>query len=129
MAHPNEDLLRRGYEAFGTGDMDTLRELMSPDVVWHVGGRNQLSGDYKGMDEVLGLFGRFFELTGGNMSQEIHALFADDEHGVVLVKGRAQREGKTYEGNEVHVFHLSGGKAVEFWDHPQDQYASDEFWS
>ena len=27
MAHPNEDLLRTGFEAFGRGDMDALREL------------------------------------------------------------------------------------------------------
>jgi hypothetical protein len=27
MAHPNEDLVRRGYEAFNTGDVETLRQL------------------------------------------------------------------------------------------------------
>ena len=27
MAHPNEELVRRGYEAFAKGDMETLREL------------------------------------------------------------------------------------------------------
>ncbi len=27
MAHPNEELIRRGYDAFARGDMDTLREL------------------------------------------------------------------------------------------------------
>jgi ketosteroid isomerase-like protein len=30
MGHPNEDLIRRGYDAFSTGDMDTLRELYHP---------------------------------------------------------------------------------------------------
>ena len=30
MAHPNEDLVRRGYEAFTKGDMETLRELFDP---------------------------------------------------------------------------------------------------
>ena len=27
MGHPNEDLIRRGYDAFSSGDMQTLREL------------------------------------------------------------------------------------------------------
>ena len=31
MAHPNEDLVRRGYEAFATGDMATLNELFADD--------------------------------------------------------------------------------------------------
>jgi len=35
MAHPNEDLVRRGYDAFARGDMDTLRELFDPGIVWH----------------------------------------------------------------------------------------------
>ena len=33
MGHPNEDLIRRGYDAFSSGDMDTLRELFHPDIV------------------------------------------------------------------------------------------------
>jgi ketosteroid isomerase-like protein len=37
MAHPNEDLLRRGYQAFSTGDMDTVLSLMADDIAWHLG--------------------------------------------------------------------------------------------
>jgi uncharacterized protein len=46
MGHPNEDLIRRGYDAFSSGDMDTLRELFHPDIVWHAPGRSQLAGDH-----------------------------------------------------------------------------------
>jgi ketosteroid isomerase-like protein len=35
MGHPNEDLIRRSYDAFSRGDMDTLRELLHPDIIWH----------------------------------------------------------------------------------------------
>jgi hypothetical protein len=37
MAHPNEDLLRRGYEAFGAGDIDTVLGIFDHGIVWHVG--------------------------------------------------------------------------------------------
>ena len=63
MAHPNEELLRRGYEAFGKGDMDTIRELFDPNIVWHAPGRNPMSGDYRGVDEVLTQFGNAIVLT------------------------------------------------------------------
>lgn len=33
--HPNLDLLRCGYAAYGAGDMDTINELFHDDVVWH----------------------------------------------------------------------------------------------
>jgi ketosteroid isomerase-like protein len=42
MGHPNEDLIRQGYDAFSSGDMDTLGELFDPDIVWHAPGRSQL---------------------------------------------------------------------------------------
>jgi ketosteroid isomerase-like protein len=43
VGHPNEDLIRRGYDAFSRGDMDTLLELYHPDIVWHAPGRSQLA--------------------------------------------------------------------------------------
>ena len=46
LAHPNEDLVRRGYEAFATGDMATLNEFFADDVVWHAPGRNELAGTF-----------------------------------------------------------------------------------
>ena len=65
MAHPNEDLIRQGYEAFGKGDMDTIRKLFADDIVWHAPGRNPMSGDYRGVDDVLAFFGKTIELSGG----------------------------------------------------------------
>ena len=35
MAHPNEDLVREGFAAFGRGDMDALRkQFFTDDVRW-----------------------------------------------------------------------------------------------
>jgi len=129
MAHPNEDLVRRGYAAFGTGDFATLRELFADDLVWHVGGRSPLTGDYKGKDEVLGFFAQLAERAGGTFHLDIHDALANDEHVVALVAVTAEREGKTLNDNGAQVFHVQGGKVTESWFHPGDQYASDEFWS
>jgi len=124
--HPNVELVRRGYAAFGSGDMDTLKGLLAEDVVWHSGGHSPLSGDCKGLGETLGLFARFFEVTGGDMSQELHAVLADDEHAVVLLKQHIGRpDGRSYDGNDVHVFHIADGKVTEFWGLSGDEAASD----
>ena len=124
--HPNIALVRRGYAAFGSGDMDTLRALIAEDVVWHSGGHNPLSGDYQGLGATLGLFARFFEVTGGNLSQELHDVLANDEHAVVLLKQHLGRpDGRSYDGNDVHVFHIADGKVTEFWAYAGDEAASD----
>ena len=129
MAHPNEELARRGYEAFSSGDLDALNEMFSEDVRWHTPGRSQIAGDLQGRDAVYGQFAKIAELSGGTFSLSIHDVLANDEHAVVLVTATASREGKSFEDNQVHILHVSDGKVTEFWGHPGDQHKADEFWS
>jgi len=124
--HPNVARLKDGYAAFAKGDFAVLNDLFAEDLLWHEGGRNQLVGDYRGRDAVYGLFGKLMEVTEGSFHLDLHAAFADDEHGVVLVSTTASRGGRSVTTNDVHVFHLRDGKVVEFWDSSTDQYAIDE---
>jgi len=127
--HPNVDLLRKGYAAYSTGDMDTITELFAEDILWHVAGRSPISGDYKGRDAVFGFFGKLMELSNGTSKLEVHDILANDDHGVALVTGTGTRGDKSFRGQDVHTFHMRDGKVVEFWDSPLDQYEADEFWS
>jgi uncharacterized protein len=129
MGHPNEDLIRRGYDAFSRGDMQTLHDLFDPDVVWHAPGRGLLAGDHQGVDAVLGYFGRTMELTDGNFRVEVHDVVANDEHGVGLNSVHAERAGRTLEDNNTLVFHVRDGKVTEVWQYWSDQYAADELFS
>lgn len=128
MTHPNEDLLRSAYEAFGKGDIETVSGVLADDIVWHIPGKSSISGDRSGKDDVLRFFGELVERSGGTFRLEMHDILADDEHGVVLVQSKGERDGKTLDDHTVHVFHLRDGKATEFWGHAGDQYAVDDFW-
>jgi ketosteroid isomerase-like protein len=127
MGNPNEDLLRQGYDAFGRGDMEWLTEHFADDIVWHVPGQNPFAGDHRGKEAIFALFAKQMELTGGSLRLEIHDVLANDEHGVALATATATREGKSLEDRQAHVFHVRGGKVTEFWSHPGDQRAVDEF--
>jgi ketosteroid isomerase-like protein len=129
MAHPNEDLVRRGYAAFGQGDMQTLDELFTDDIEWHAPGNSPVSGDFTGKPDVFGLFGRLGELSGGSLHLELHDVLANDQHAVGLGHATAQRDGRQLDDNQVIVFHLSGGKVSSAWVHTSDQQANDAFWS
>jgi uncharacterized protein len=128
MGHANEELLRKGYEAFANGDMEALDALFADDVVWHTPGDNPLSGDYHGKQEVFGLFAKLAELAD-TFEQEIHDVLANDEHGVALIKVRASRGDRTMEQNAVHVWHLADGKVHEYWLFTDDQAAADDFFA
>jgi uncharacterized protein len=125
--HANVELLRNGYNAYSTADMAVLTELFADDIVWHVAGRSQLSGDYKGRDAVFGFFGKLMELTGGTSKLEVHDILANDDHAIALLTSSGTRGDKSFTGQDVHVFHVQNGQVVEFWDSPLDQYKADEF--
>ena len=129
MAHPNEDLVRRAFDAFAKGDMDTLRDLFDQDAVWHVPGRSPLSGDHRGVDAILGFLARTMELSGGTFRAELHDVVASDEHAVAIYVTRGEREGRTLENRTVLVSHVRNGKFTESWLMSDDQYAADEFFS
>ena len=124
--HPNVARIKDGYAAFAKGDFAILNDLFAEDLQWHEGGRNQIAGEYRGRDAVFGLFGKLMEVTEGSLHLGLHAVFADDEHGVVLVAITASRGGRSIEVNEAHVSHLRDGKIVEFWGATTDMYAEDE---
>jgi uncharacterized protein len=124
--HPNVTRIKDAYTAFAKGDIAVLEDFFAEDVLWHEGGRNQITGEHHGREAVFGLLGKLAELTEGSFRTDLHAVFADDEHGVALAVLTASRGGRSFELNEAHVFHLRDGKVVEFWIAPTDQYALDE---
>ena len=125
-----EDLavVQSAYEAFGRGDIPTVLEAFAPDIQWHISGRSPMSGTYKGHEEVVGFFGQLMERSGGTFNLEIQDFLASDKHVVVLCHESGQRDGKRLDSDAAHIWHLEGGKAVEFSVAMQDQYAQDEFW-
>ncbi len=128
--HPNVELLRRGHEAFASGDMTALAELIAEDTVWHWPGRSQVSGVFRGREAVFGAFTKLAELTEGTFRiQEDHDFLGTDEHGVALFRLTGTRGGKTMNVNAIEVVHVRNGQVVEEWLSFDDQYAADDFWS
>ena len=127
--HPNAAVLRKAYDAFAKGDMATLAELFAEDVVWHLPGRNPVSGVHRGRDAVFAAFAKFFELSGGTLKLDDHTILADDEHAVALNRATASRQGRHLDLLGADVFHVRNGRIVEFWAFSEDQRIDDEFWS
>lgn len=125
--HPNAQVVMRGFQAFAEGDMSTMRALFSDDATWHSGGRNKWSGDRTGTDAIMGLMAGVSEEA--TITNEPHAILADDDHVVVLVTGTSTRGSKTFSGDTVFVFHVDGDKVTEAWSVPSDPYGLDEFWA
>lgn len=124
--HPNAQIVLKGFQAFGEGDMATMKEIMADDVKWHTAGRNKFSGTRQGLDSVLEFFGEVS--SEAQIEQDLHAILADDEHVVALVTSNATRGDDSLSAQNVFVFHVSGGKVTEAWNTAYDAYAADAFW-
>lgn len=123
----NEQAIRDGYDAFGRGDLDAVRETMSPEVTWSVPGRSELAGQYRGIDAVLGYFGELFTRSEGTFRAE---LLECGEIGPDLVAALVQLSGTmpggSFDNRLMQLFRLADGRTVEALNFPEDLYAMDE---
>jgi uncharacterized protein len=129
-ADANVAVMRRAYEAFNTGDMDTLTELFDERAVWHLPGRSSFADDYQGRDATLAYFGQLAQETGGTFRAELEHLVADDQgHVVGIHRSTGDRNGKHLDVGDSIVFELKDGRIIDGREHFHDLYAWDEFWS
>ena len=109
----NSDALRRAYDAFNNGDVETVASTFADDITWE--GPNSdgvpMSGKHEGKDGVLQALGAIgdqferFDVSPDEMVEEGETI-------VVL----SHLDARTKSGNElklpgVEVWRMSGGKA------------------
>jgi ketosteroid isomerase-like protein len=113
----NVDVVRKGYEAFGRGDIDGLLAQLDPNVEWRTPGPEDLptAGQRRGHAAVQ----EFFQTLAGLLEIqrfEPKQFIAQDE--MVVVTGddtaRVKATGTTLESRFVHVFTVRNGKVVGF---------------
>ena len=73
-ADENVAIMRRAYEAFNKGDMETLTEIFDESAVWHLPGRSSMANDYQGRDATLAYFGQMAQETGGTFRAELQRI-------------------------------------------------------
>jgi uncharacterized protein (TIGR02246 family) len=130
MTDANENLVRQGYNAFAEGDMETLRSLFAPDAVHVATGDSPVSGEYRGVDAILGYYGTLFELSDGTFAAELQNVRSEGDDTVVAThRDKGQRGGKTLDQDEELTFTISNGKIARLVENHSDQATYDAFWS
>jgi hypothetical protein len=128
-AAENAQVVRRGYEAFSTGDMATLSELFAEDAVWNVAGTGVLSGPKHGREAIIGHFGELFSRSDGTVRVTLHDVVSGDDHTVGVQSNHAERNGKVIDADAVLVFHLRDGQVTEVQEYGTDTARMDDFWA
>jgi ketosteroid isomerase-like protein len=132
--HPNVARIRRFYEAELTGDADTIRELLTDDLVWHIPGRHRFSGDHNKaaivaiQEEAVPALSKTGESVISTFSIQLEDVVATDEWAFARVHWNHTRDGKRFDQRGVEVYRLNpDGQITEFWALMSDTTAFDEF--
>ena len=113
----NLEIVKTGYQKFGSGDVEGLLKLFASDIKWTVPEIENapFGGSRQGIDNV----GEFFKQLSGaeDITEFVPVEFiSSGDRVVVLGKSTAtvRETGRTYSTDWVHVFGLRDGKVTEF---------------
>lgn len=110
----NTDALQKGYDAFGRGDMDTIRSIWTDDFTWQGPDYEPLpqSGRFEGPDATFEMFGRLME-KWDDMSVVPDEFIENGDTVVALghVQARAKSGGEQVKVPFAHVWRMRDGKA------------------
>ena len=112
------------------GDVAEVREVLSPDIAWHVPGTSPIAGSYRGLDEVIGyMLARRALANGTFRMHRLDVLTGDGSTVAVLTDGTAAIDGVERAWSTVGLYRLEDGRVAECWLLPLDQAEFDDIWT
>ncbi len=126
--HPNALLIRQSWLAVAHSDVDTLKELWSPDIVWHVTGENPWKGDHSGVDAVLEYLASVGEM-GESYDMTLTDVMAGNEYAALLAHVTTKRAGVAIEVDQVLLARIEKRRIVEAWTLSLDPDLIRKFWT
>jgi uncharacterized protein len=127
----NKKVVESFYEAGNRGDFDSCLHLIADDITWTNIGSTNLSGSFKGKDELMQkLLGPLFGRLRSGISSSIERLIGEGDFVVALTSGIAEtKEGRAYNNRYCQVIRLREGQFVEVTEYFDTELASAIFGS
>jgi uncharacterized protein len=110
--HPDAVAFRRTADAFRSGDLQTVKTMVAPEVVWHVPGEHPMAGVINGREALLTWLA---ELPSLGFWLLEHDVFASDNHVCAISTMGARRRGVDVQTRVVSVFRYRDRQQVERW--------------
>lgn len=127
---PSVAAVRRGYAAFNSGDSETLTSILASDCTHHVPGRSQLAGEYKGIEAVLGYYGKLAELTNNQFRADLIETHSDGRgHVTAIHQTTATRNGVTRVSRGSILFTFYADRATDLLELRGDPAGDDAFFA
>ena len=106
--HPNAELTRRVFAAFGRNAM-AISAALSRDIVWRVPGDTAVSGEYRGRRAVVEFLRRTELETDGTYRSKLHTVLANDDWGLAVYRAWGTRNGIELDVDQAFVIRFEDG--------------------
>jgi ketosteroid isomerase-like protein len=105
------DAARDAYQAFSSGDLETLKEGFAEDAEWQTSDELPLGGVTRGRDAIMENFGQIGNYWSNFSVEPTEFIEADDK---VIVRGTQRGTGKggEFEAPFVHILEYRDDKVV-----------------
>jgi uncharacterized protein len=129
VTHPNADLMRRLFDAFGRRDGAAVAAMFAHDVVWRVGGSTPMSGEYRGWRDVVRFLRRTTQETDGTYRSSLVWAAGDDAHAAAVYRARGERNGGELDIDQLLLCEVEDGRITRATAIPFDAAEFTRFWS
>ena len=127
MAHPNEDTLRDLYAKFGRGDIEGFLAGCTDGVTFTVPGQAAVSGEFS-KPTFGALLAPVIERSGGTFREDVLDVFANDEHGVLLLLHSFDRDSQPRQYRTAHIIGFDDGAIATWQEHPGSMSEFEDAW-
>ena len=123
--HPNIQLIQRFFYSYANNDLACIKEILASDIKWVIPGNHILSGTKRGVEEVLNYFK---ELSKYHFEAEPIVMGFNEDYVIDCHWNWSNTNGSdNLKSMSCLLWKISGGKIIEVYNFPQDQYLVDSF--
>ena len=125
--HPNIELIEKFFKAYATSDFEAMKNVISPDIRWHIPGSHPYSGTKLGIPEVVKYLEKLneFGFKAEQIVMGVNHQFVIDCH-----RNWSTSAGtKSLNAMSCLLWKIENNHIVEVFNFPQDQILVDNFFN
>ena len=127
MTNANEATLRDLYAKFARGDIDGFLAGCTDQVTFTVPGKTSVSGEFT-KPTFMDMIAPVMERSGGTFQEHVLDVFANDDHGVLLLHHEFTRDGQPREYRTAHIVEFDRGAISKWTEHPGSLSEFEQAW-
>jgi ketosteroid isomerase-like protein len=125
------ELHRRQREMYADGPVEPVLELLAEDIIWHVPGESSISGDHRGMAQVVEYFEKRTRLTKATTRMRTGEAIFEGEAVAQFIDVSAVLDGEKVAWQTIGVYRIDLEQDLisEVWLIPLDLATFHRIWS